>query len=132
METKAEYKISNVCTDELNALILEVQDAGKKIAFANEHYGYSEQQCSEAAKSRDALREYVDALVSNGITAQISDLLEQVSALEIVVDSKEQVIKAKQARIDALQAELASETRWAKQYHDQWQAALGDLRELRA
>lgn len=128
METKAEY--TTVCTDELTALILEVQDAGYNLAESCQ-WGTGRMQSTEAAgKARAALREYVDALVKGGITAQISDLLEQVAALEIVIDAKEQTIAAMQARIDELQAELASETRWAKQYHDKWQAALSDLREL--
>lgn len=56
--------------------------------------------------ARTALRGYVDALVKGGITAQIADLLEQVAALEIVVDAKEQTIAAMQARIDALESDM--------------------------
>ena len=124
METKAEY----VTDDPLGDLMDDIESAGSERALASEWGTGSAQSDGQQAKA--ALREYVDALVKGGITAQIADLLEQVAALEIVIDSKEQVIEAMQARIDELQAELASETRWAKQYHDQWRAALSDLREM--
>lgn len=87
METKAEYKISNVCTDELTALILEVQDAGYNLAESCQ-WGTGRMQSTEAAgKARAALREYVEAL-------------------RTVIAAKEQVIEAKQARIDALESDL--------------------------
>lgn len=85
METKAEY--TTVCTDELTALILEVQDAGEEIAGAYEWGTDPEQRREKAATARAALREYVEAL-------------------RTVIAAKEQVIEAKQARIDALESDL--------------------------
>jgi chromosome segregation ATPase len=125
----SEKQAEHVTDDPLGELITELEYRVEDFQRESERHG-ALNEWGALKVARAALREYVDALVKGGITAQIADLLEQVAALEIVIDSKEQVIEAMRARIDALQAELASETRWAKQYHDQWQAALSDLREL--
>lgn len=85
METKAEY--TTVCTDELTALILEVQDAGEEIAGAYEWGTDPEQRREKAATARAALREYVEAL-------------------RTVIAAKEQVIEALRLKIEVIQAEL--------------------------
>lgn len=85
METKGEY--TTVCTDELTALILEVQDAGYNLAESCQ-WGTGRMQSTEAAgKARAALREYVDAL-------------------RTVIAAKEQVIEALRLKIEVIQAEL--------------------------
>lgn len=104
METKAEY----VTDDPLGELMDDIESAGSERALASEWGTGSAQSDGQQAKA--ALREYVDALVTGGITAQIADLLEQVAALQERIESLEytkdaywQVIQAKTERVAELE-----------------------------
>lgn len=101
-------KQSPVCTDELTELILEVQDAGIELGVANEWGMGIASAIKRAGEARAALREYVDALVSNGITAQIAENLEQIDTLQFAVDGYQLKLEEARAEIDALKEALVA------------------------
>lgn len=75
----------------------------------------------------EALRCDLEAYRDDGA---LDNTLEQLQKSTNTIDELVAEVKRLRARVAELETNLASETRWAKQYHDQWQAALSDLREL--
>lgn len=95
----------------MNALVAVGQAAQE--AYRESPNGIINHEARLTAKYKAALREYVDALVSNGITAQIAENLEQIDALQTRITAMEfandaffQVIQAQVGRIAELEKSI--------------------------